>query len=93
VAEPPADACLVPAGAHLPVLRECRRPHQAGSSRPGPFAHAPAAAFGHSLQDALAVNIGLIAAALALAAFGPRKVAMPGAAGAAVDAPVPAAKA
>jgi hypothetical protein len=37
VAEPPADACLVPAGAHLPVLRECRRPHQAGSSHPGPF--------------------------------------------------------
>ncbi len=53
----------------------------------GPGAHALAAAFGHSLQDALAVNIGLIAVALALAAFGSRKAApVPGR-----DAAVPAA--
>jgi hypothetical protein len=39
----------------------------------GPGAHALAAAFGRSLQDALGVNIALIVVALALTAFGPRK--------------------
>ena len=64
----------------------------------GPGAPALAAAFGHSLQDALAVNIGLIVVALALAAFGPRKaVPIPGAApgqdaAESAAAPVPAAR-
>ena len=61
----------------------------------GPGAHALAAAFGHSVQAALAVNIGLIAAALVLAVFGPRRdAAAPGtdAAGSA-SSPVHAARA
>jgi hypothetical protein len=63
----------------------------------GPGAHALAAAFGHSVQAALAVNIGLIVAALVLAVFGPRRdAATPGqdAAGsaAAASSPVPAAR-
>ncbi len=65
-----------------------------GSLHPaGPGAGAIAAAFGHSLRAALGVNIGLIAVALALAAFGPRTAAAgPGAAGPA-EVPVPAARA
>jgi EmrB/QacA subfamily drug resistance transporter len=60
----------------------------------GPGAPALAAAFGHSLQDTLAVNIGLIVVALALAAFGPRKAAAAPGQGAARSAatPVPAAR-
>src|SRR5580658_6739032 len=69
----------------------------------GPGARALAAAFGHSVQAALAVNIGLIAAALVLAVFGPRRdAATPGkdaaggaaaAAAGAASSPVPAARA
>jgi EmrB/QacA subfamily drug resistance transporter len=69
----------------------------------GPGAQALAAAFGHSVQAALAVNIGLIAAALVLAVFGPRRdAATPGkdaaggaaaAAAGAASSPVPAARA
>jgi EmrB/QacA subfamily drug resistance transporter len=60
----------------------------------GAGAHALAVAFGDSLQDALAVNIGLIVVALGLAAFGPRRAALvpgQGAAGSA-DTSVPAAR-